>query len=125
MKDLKIPQGYQTIMPYLIIKNANGFLQFTQQVFGAVEKHKTMRSEGVIAHAEIIVDDCTIMFADSTDKFASRNASLFIYVESADDTYKKAIDAGASTVMELSNESYGRTCGVEDPFGNVWWITSV
>jgi len=27
--------------------------------------------------------------------------------------------------MQLSDQSYGRTCGVKDPCGNSWWITSV
>ena len=35
------------------------------------------------------------------------------------------IDAGATTVMGLSDQDYGRTCGLTDPLGNVWWITSV
>ena len=65
------------------------------------------------------------MFADTTDKFKTSNAGLFIYVENADESYKKAIDEGATTVMELSDQDYGRTCGVSDPFGNTWWITSV
>ncbi len=50
MDTLKIPAGYQTVMPYLIIKNAGGFLSFTQKVFNAKEKHKTMRTDTLIMH---------------------------------------------------------------------------
>ena len=52
-------------------------------------------------------------------------ANMFVYVDNADARYKKAIDAGSETVMEPADQDYGRSCGVTDPFGNVWWITSV
>ena len=44
----KIPEGYQTITPYLIIDNAAGFIQFTQDVFGAVIINKYMRDGEVL-----------------------------------------------------------------------------
>ena len=51
-------------------------------------------------------------------------AGLFIYVEDADETYKKAIEEGATVVTTLSDQAYGRSGGVKDPFGNTWWITA-
>ena len=50
---------------------------------------------------------------------------MFVYVEDADETYKKAVENGAETVMPPDDQPYGRSCGVTDPFGNVWWITSI
>lgn len=124
---MKTPKGYQTVMPYLIVTGAANFIDFTKKVFKAVENEKmrSMRDEKTIQHSEIMIGDSTIMFADSTEKYKSHTAGLFIYVENADETYQKAIDEGATTIMELSDQNYGRTCGVKDPFGNVWWITSV
>lgn len=123
---MKIPEGYQTVMPYLIVNGAANFIDFTKTVFNAVEneKMKSMRDEKTIQHSEISIGGSTIMFADSTEEFQPRTAGLFIYVDNADETYEKAIQQGAITVMELSDQDYGRTCGVKDPFGNVWWITS-
>lgn len=123
---MKIPESHQTIMPYLIVPGAEKFSVFAQKVFGAEETFKRMREDGkTVMHSEIKIGNSTIMFADSTDKYSSRPAGLFIYVEDADVTYKKAIDEGATTVMELSSQDYGRTCGVADPFRNTWWITSI
>ncbi len=123
---MKIPNSHQTIMPYLILPNAEKFIEFTQKVFNAESTFKRMREDGkTIMHSEIQIGGSTIMFADTTERFKSRPAGLFIYVGNADETYKKAIDEGASTVMELSDQDYGRTCGVADPFGNTWWITTV
>ena len=122
---MKIPENYQTIMPYLIIENAAEFITFTQKVFGAKETHKTMRDKNTIMHAEVMIGGSTIMFADATEKFKVSNAGLYVYVDDADQTYKSALKNGGSVVTELANQSYGRSGGIKDPFGNIWWITSV
>jgi PhnB protein len=125
IKDSKIPANYQTVMPYLIIKDAKKFISFTEKVFEAELTHKTMRDENTIMHAEIMIGECTIMFADATDKFTERPAGLFIYVADADKTFQKAIDAGATVINEIADQPYGRSGGVNDPFGNSLWITSI
>jgi PhnB protein len=124
MTKLSIPEGHQQVMPYLIVNGAAGFLTFTQDVFGAKEKYKAMRDAFLIMHAEITIGDCVIMFADSTEQYHPRPAGLFIYVPDADETFKKAIAEGASVIMDMADQSYGRSGGVKDPFGNSWWITS-
>ena len=124
-KNLKIPENYQTVMPYLIVKDAAKFISFMQTVFDAVETYKAMRDEHTIMHAEIMIGGSTVMFADSTEKFAIRNAGLFIYVSDADQTFKKAIDNGATVVTEMADQSYGRSGSVQAPFGNIWWITAI
>ena len=124
-KNLKIPENYQTVMPYLIVKDAAKFIAFMEKVFDADETHKSMRDEHTIMHAEMMIGGSTIMFADSTEKFSVQTGGFFIYVDDADETFKKAIDAGATMVAEVADQSYGRSGGVQDPFGNVWWITSM
>jgi uncharacterized glyoxalase superfamily protein PhnB len=121
---LSIPQGYQQVMPYLILKDPERFIDFTTKVFGATEKMRQMKGDE-IGHAEILIGENCIMFGKSNQEWGLMPAGLFIYVEDADATYQKALDAGAETVMELSDQSYGRTYGVKDPEGNTWWITSV
>ena len=121
----KIPENYPTVMPYLIIKNAAAFIEFMQDVFDALLSGKHMRDEKLIMHAELKIGNSSIMLADSTDQYALSNAGLFIYVEDADTTYKKAINKGSTVITELSDQSYGRAGGIKDPFGNTWWITSV
>ena len=121
---MKIPDGYQQIMPYLIINDAAGCMRFMENVFGAKEKFKTMRDENLIAHAEMTIGECVIMLADSTDAFKPRNAGIFVYVEDADETYHKALAEGATSIMLPSDQEYGRTCGITDPYGNIWWPTT-
>lgn len=119
-----IPENYQTVMPYLILDNAAAFLSFTEIVFGAKENHKTMRDENIIRHAEVMIGNSTIMFADATSEYKPAPSNLFVFVEKADETYQKAISEGAAKVTEMGDHPYGRSGGVKDPFGNVWWITS-
>ena len=123
---MNIPAAHQTIMPYLILRDASKFIDFTKSVFGASETNtKSLREDGTVMHAEIILNGSTIMVTDETTDWAKQTANLFVYVHNADETYQKAIQNGAVSLMGLSNQNYGRTCGVTDPFGNVWWITSV
>jgi len=124
-KNTKIPENYQTVMPYLIVKDAAQFIAFTQKVFDASETYKVMRDEHTIMHAEIMIGGSTIMLADSTETFSERPAGLFIYVADADETFNKAMDAGATVVTEMADQPYGRSGGVKDPYGNTWWITSM
>ncbi|HET8864845.1 MAG TPA: VOC family protein [Gracilimonas sp.] len=118
------PGYYKTVMPYLILKDVSKFLAFTQNVFGAEVKMKHTDDDGRIVHAEIVIGDSTLMAGESNKDWTSQPAGLYINVDSADETYQKALHAGAETVMELSNKEYGRSAGVKDSNGNTWWITS-
>ena len=123
MATLNIPQHYQAVMPYLILEHAAGFIDFTKDVFGATEQNRTMRDENTIMHAEINIHGSTIMLADSTDTYPPQHAGMFVYVENCDQAYQKALEKGAESIMPPADQSYGRSAGVKDPFGNTWWIT--
>ena len=124
---MKIPEQYTRLMPYLILKNTGGFRRFMTEVFDAAEQLIVPAEDGTVMHGELRVGDAVIMFAETGGQFPVMNSGMFIYVDNADVSYKKALAAGAVTVkgQEPSDKDYGRTCGVTDPFGNTWWITSV
>ena len=124
---MKIPGQYNQLMPYLIIKGTGDFKKFMEKVFDAKEQMIVPGEDGTVMHGELRVGNAVIMYAEAGGQFAVMNAGMFIYVDDADATYKKALAAGAVTVegQEPSDKDYGRTCGVNDPFGNTWWITSV
>ena len=125
---MNVPKGHQVVMPYLMVNGALAFIEFVRQVFNGeltTNMHR-LREDGVtVMHSEITISGCTIMFSDATEQWKAQTANLFVYVENADATFKKAIESGATTLMPLSDQDYGRTCGVTDRFGNVWWITSI
>lgn len=124
MEKIFIPAAYQRVMPYLIIRNADKFLAFAQEVFGATEKVAHRRENGELMHGELFIGESVIMYANASEQWTPMTAGLYVHVANADETYQLALKAGASSVMEPNDQSYGRTSGVLDPFGNTWWITT-
>jgi uncharacterized glyoxalase superfamily protein PhnB len=122
---MKIPDGHQAVIPYLLVKNATAFINFTKKVFNAELSLHIPLDKNLIRHAEINIGGSIIMLADSTEEFKSREATLMVYVENADETFNKAVTEGGEILRELSNQEYGRSGGIKDPFGISWWITSV
>lgn len=121
---MKIPEGHQSVMPYLMVNGAVQFLSFLENVFQAEKIYWMPREDGSLMHAEVNIHGSTIMFSESQDPGDNLSNKFFIYVENADETYQKALDSGAKVVSDLANKEYGRSGGVIDPFGITWWITS-
>lgn len=122
---MQIPENYQTVMPYLILKDVSGFIHFTTEVFEAILLSQQLDDNQRIRHAEIKIGDSTIMMGESFGEWGVCQVGLFVYVENADSTLQRALNQGAETIMEIEDKEYGRTCGIKDPFGNTWWITSL
>jgi uncharacterized glyoxalase superfamily protein PhnB len=75
-------------------------------------------------HAEIKIGDSIVMLGEGQDdkKFP---AMLHIYMEDVDAVYRRALQAGAKSIREPVDQPYGdRSSGVEDEFGNQWWIST-
>lgn len=114
----------QAVIPYLILPEAHNFFDFVKKVFNGSETSRFLNDDQSLMHGEVNISGSTIMFGNAGDSWKPQPAGLFIYVENADETFKKALDNGATVIMELENKDYGRTGGVQDPFGNTWWITA-
>ena len=54
---MQLPEGYQTVMPYLLLEDTNGFLDFTMKVFNATDKGSHKGEDGKIVHGEILIGD--------------------------------------------------------------------
>jgi PhnB protein len=125
VKQIHIPEGYNTVMPYLIVKDGLALIQFLKDVFGATEKLVHKHDDGRLMHGEVIINnDSCIMVAEAGDQWGVQNAGMYINVADADATYKLALEKGASSIMPPADQSYGRSGGITDPQGNTWWITS-
>jgi PhnB protein len=125
MKVNPIPSSYNRVMPYLTIPRAGEFIEFVKKVFDAQEKRRMGPPNGPVMHGEVKVGDSVIMFCDASDDNPAESALLMIYVENCDDTYKKALEAGAQSRGEPTDQFYGdRIAKIEDPFGIHWAISS-
>ena len=52
-----IPEGYHSVTPYLVMKNAAAAIEFYKKAFGAVELLRMAAPGGKIGHAEIKIGD--------------------------------------------------------------------
>lgn len=118
-----VPEGLHTVTPYITIQNVAKLIEFVTRVFGAEEREKVTRPDGSIMHAEVRIGDSVIMMGEPQGGVQSMPCSLYVYVRDTDAAYRRALDAGAASMMEPADQFYGdRNSGVMDPLGNVWWI---
>jgi PhnB protein len=128
MSTPKMAEGHHSVTPYLVVKGAEQQIDFLKKVFNAEEKFKMLRpdSGGAIMHCEIQIGDSRIMLADVTPEHTQCNAMLYVYVENTDESYQKALNAGATSLRAPVDEDYGaRSAGVLDAFGNKWWFATL
>lgn len=121
-----IPPGYHTITPYLIVSGLPGTISFLEQVFGARTTVAPMlRPDGTIMHTELQIGDSRIMMAEATEQWKPMPASIFLYLPDCDESFRRALAAGATSLMEPADQFYGdRMGGVLDQAGNQWWVAT-
>lgn len=120
-----IPEGYHSVTPYLVVEGAAGLIDFLKQAFGATEKERFLRPDGLIGHAEVKIGDSIVMLSDAGEQGKPMHTGIHLYVEDADAVYRRALQAGATSLSEPGDQFYGdRSAGVQDPRGNTWWIST-
>lgn len=120
------PDSYNSVSPYIIVKNASETIAFLEKVFSAQELRRFPGEDGRLMHAEVRIDDSVLMLADSTDDWQPIPGYVHIYVSDVDATYQKALDQGAESVqkpMQHDGED-DRRGGFRDAMGNTWWIAT-
>jgi uncharacterized glyoxalase superfamily protein PhnB len=118
-----VPEGYHTVIPYIVVPDVAKLIDFAKQAFGATEVNVSRLPDGSVMHAEIKIGDSIIMMGQSgTMTFL---AMLHLYMEDVDAVYQRAIQAGGKSLREPTDQFYGdRSAAVEDAFGNQWWIAT-
>jgi uncharacterized glyoxalase superfamily protein PhnB len=121
-----IPPGYHTITPYLIVSGLPGTIAFLETVFDAKTTVAPMlRPDGSIMHTELQVGDSRIMMAEATEQWKPMPCSIFLYLPDCDASFRRALAAGATSLMEPADQFYGdRMGGVLDHSGNQWWVAT-
>jgi PhnB protein len=119
------PDGYTSVAPYLVVGGAAGTIDFLKQVFGAVELRRFPSESGGIRHAEVRIDDTVVMLADGVEGWPPVPSHVHVYVADVDDSYRRALAAGAESVQEpMQKGDEDRRGGVKDPGGTTWWIAT-
>ena len=108
--------GYRAVTPRLVVPDVATQVSFLRDVFGATGDIETDRP------AEVRIGDSVIMISSigERDRFP---AFLYIYVDDAEEAFRRAVSAGAEVLEEPLDTPYGdRRAMVRDPFGNVFQI---
>lgn len=133
MLPTQIRPGFPTASPYLIFKDAAKALAFYEKAFGATVITRFTNDGGAVVHAEFRIGDSTFMMTSENPSYpwmrgaeslGDSPVQLFLYVDDVDTRFQRALDAGATEVMALADQVYGRSGGLKDPFGLVWWLST-
>ena len=128
-----VPDGYHTVTPYMIVKNAAQAIEWYKKALGAQELHRMPGPGGKIMHAEIRIGNSPIMLADemlenqfkSPETLGGSPINFFLYVEDCDALYKQAVDNGAQDGVPPSDQFWGDRWGrFTDPYGHLWSVAS-
>ena len=120
-----IREGFHTVTPYLMVREAVNLVEFVKQAFGATELFRTTGSAGGL-HAEVRIGDLMVMIGGGGAwNGEPMPAAIYLYMDDVDAVYKQALQAGATSITKPADQPYGdRVAGVKDPFGNVWYIAT-
>jgi PhnB protein len=129
-----IPDGYNSVSAYLIVKNAAEALDFYKQALGAEPGVRMTGPDGQSTmHAEMHIGNSTVMLSDENPQWGAQSpetlggspSSLHIYVEDADALFKRAVEAGCEVVAPIMDAFWGDRYGkLKDPFGHQWGIAT-
>jgi PhnB protein len=113
-----IPPGWPTVISRIVVDDPEGLVGFVKHVFGADGEYEPDRP------AVLRIGESVVMISEA-DIRRPNAAFLYVYVENADETHRRAIDAGARSVEEPADLPYGdRRAMVEDAWGNVWQVAT-
>ncbi len=128
-----IPEGYNTVTPYLVIKGAAQAIEYYKKVFGATVVVRMDGPDGRVGHAELQIGSSRIMLADENQSMGATSAttignspvSLYLYLPDVDKVVDKAVAEGAKILKPVQDQFYGDRSGfLQDPFGHFWGIAT-
>jgi uncharacterized glyoxalase superfamily protein PhnB len=112
------PRGWPTVIPRIVVHEARQLVEFVKDVFGAAGDYHLDQP------TLLSIGGSMIMISNAGIRDIAR-AFLYVYVPDCDQTYRRALEAGARSLEEPSNLPYGDRRGmVEDKWGNVWQIAT-
>src|SRR5262245_34330183 len=130
-----IPTGYHAITPHLVIKGADGAIEFYKRAFGAEELVR-MPMPGAdgqmrLGHGELQIGDSKLFLADEypehgiTGPSGASPVTIHLYVDDVDTVFNRAVEAGATATLPPADMFWGDRYGkLVDPFGHHWSLAT-
>src|SRR4029077_11574382 len=128
-----VPDGYRTITPNLVCRNAARAIEFYKTAFGATELRRAPGPNGEILHAELQIGDSTFFINDMISKTPVPSPGdgvgnpMYIHMDvaDADAIFSRAVSGGSRVDMPIQNMFWGARYGkLTDPFGQQWGIAT-
>jgi len=128
-----VPEGFHTVTPYLVVSGASQAIDFYTKAFGAREIFRMPAPNGEVMHAELQIGDSRLFLADENPEMGGRSpqtlkgtpVAVFLYVEDVDAVFQRAVAAGATAKVPVSDMFWGDRWGaVVDRFGHEWQIAT-
>jgi len=134
MSVLPIPQGFNSVSSYLVVKGVEKAIDFYTRAFGAKPGAVMRMPDGsAVLHAEVCIGNSMVMLTEENPQWEMKSAeslggspvSMHLYVEDVDEAFQRAIDAGCEVVAPLMDAFWGDRYGkVKDPFGLQWGLAT-
>jgi uncharacterized glyoxalase superfamily protein PhnB len=113
-----IPDDWPAVIPRIFVAAPEPLVTFIQQVFGAQGSFQGERP------TELRIGDSMLMVSAAIER-EPMPAFLYVYVEDADATYRRALERGATSLEAPQDMPYGdRRAMVRDAWGNTWQIAT-
>ncbi len=128
-----IPDGFHTLTPHLVVQDAAKAIEFYKKAFGAQETGRHLSPDGkAVMHAQLKIGNSVLLLANefppmclSPKSRGGTSVTLHVYVENADAAFERAVKAGCTVKMPMTDQFWGDRYGqVEDPFGHAWSIAT-
>ena len=114
------PEGLGTVLPFVYAAKARVFIDFLKRAFAA-EEMGVYEESGRVMHAAVRIGDAVLEMGEPREEVQPMPSRFFLYVDDCDAWYRRAVAAGATSLEEPADQSYGhRTAVVVDPFGYQW-----
>lgn len=121
-----IPDGLHSLTAQLNVDGAAAAIDFYKRAFGAQERHRAVDPSGQkIWHAELGIGNSALFVNDVFPQMGApaNVTNLWLYVDGVDAAFERAVAAGATVKMPLSNAFWGDRMGVlADAWGNQWTL---
>lgn len=125
------------IIPHLVVDDAAAAIVFYKQALGATENFRMAADDGKrVLHAELLVNGAKLFVRDDFPEYrkdhpedrqqpprtiGGTTATFHLDVANCDESFQRAVDAGASIRMAPMDAFWGaRYAMVADPFGHCW-----
>ncbi|HLY60035.1 MAG TPA: VOC family protein [Terriglobia bacterium] len=128
-----VPEGFHTITPYLVVRDAAKAVEFYKRAFGAEVRGIHYTPDGKIMNADLKIGDSIVLMSEefpemkalSPQSLGGSSVTIHIYTEDVDAKFKQAVSAGATAVMPVMDMFWGDRYGqLADPFGHRWSIAT-